>query len=378
MFADLKDEITKAEGIRDDDMYQSGDKVTFQSAIDAAAQSRTNMLATTTDATMQADSLTMANAIVTLQEAETAFINSITPLEPIVNIDFSKGFEPVYTTSEEEQILSGYAIKGAAGQMDFTVNGVGYDEDSQSYLTTGNTYALGFLSGEELLYPDVLRVGNSAATVMLPEAVGDEDVIRVQFDLFVGNLSGKAVYVNLQNENSERVAGFSINRYNGSVEYNEFNDVLTNGGTGLNLLKYVTGVGSSSASNAAIAAESNKSSFDLVVDYKAKTLKGTVTNAKNGTCEGALMPWPAIEDSKIVKFVLGSNYGTEARRCWFDNLKIFKYASQATGPNEQVGIAAVNANIPATGAIYTLSGVQVKGAPAKGLYIKDGKKFVVK
>lgn len=377
-FANLKAEIETAKGIRDDDMNQGGDKKTFQAAIDAAQGVLDNMMANSTDATREADEAAIIQAIETLKAAEETFVNSVPDLVPIVSIDFSKGVEAVYTeaTDETESTLSGFVTKGEAGQMDFILSGFSYNEEEKTYsTTTATTYAMGWLSGEELLFPDVLRVGNTAGTVNLPEAVTDDDVLRVQFDLYVGNLNKCFLNIQLQNAAGERVAGFNINRYNGTVEYNDFNN---DANEGLDLLKYVTGVGSSKASNDAIYVESNKSSFDLIVDYKAQTIQGTVVNGKNGTCTGALMPLSKLDDNKITKFVLSSNYNNADRRCWFDNLVIYKYASTASGVNESVGIAGVKSQNVATGAIYTLSGVQVKGVPAKGLYIKDGKKFVIK
>jgi hypothetical protein len=45
-----------------------------------------------------------------------------------------------------------------------------------------------------------------------------------------------------------------------------------------------------------------------------------------------------ITDTKVARFVLTSNYGANnggnyvGRRCWFDDLKAYKYASKAEGP----------------------------------------------
>ena len=323
IFFDLKDEITKAESIRDDILNQQGDKTTFQAAINAANATRKNILANTTDQTRGSDYHTLFGAIETLKEAEKAFKASVPKLSPIVDINFSNNFEPVYTTipveeGEPEQTLTGYVIKGAAGQMEFSPSIVGFDEETKTYSTTGTTFGIGYLSNDELLCPDMLRVGSGEATVNLG-AVAEDEVLRVQFDLYVGNLINRAVWIDLRNENNERVAGFSLARYSGTVAYNEFNNEAN---TGLDILNYVTGVGS--AGNDAIADEKNKSSFDLIIDYKSKALKGIVTNGTNGTCEGAWIPLPNLEDTKIVKFVLGSTYDNEARRCWFDSLKIVK------------------------------------------------------
>ena len=300
------------------------------------------------------------------------------------DIDFQNPADPtipaVFAEDTSDEAPAAYYIEGKLGKIYFA----GFDEDNN----TATGFALGV--GEE--YPDVLRVGNGDATVYIDEAnqPGDDDCLRVTFDMFFGNLSGKNAGIELQNAAGERVAGFSINRYHGSLAYNDFNSVLTNDGDGLNLLKYVSGVGSSSASNAAIAAASNCSSFDLVIDYHNKTLQGTLNNAKNGICEGKAMPFRTdIEDQKVVKFVLRSNYNNKDRRCWFDNLKISKYAladveediTEKTWADHtdwvDTGVKSIN-NAAADKAIYTLSGVRVTKASKPGMYIQNGKKFVIK
>ena len=106
------------------------------------------------------------------------------------------------------------------------------------------------------------------------------------------------------------------------------------------------------------------------------------------------MPMPESGDNKVTKFVLYAptyNYAP-ARRCWFDNLKIMKYhlsdvaeditetpwASETAFPEHQNadGIQNVNANVM-TNAIYNLNGMRVNKVQ-KGLYIMNGKKYVVK
>ena len=179
------------------------------------------------------------------------------------------------------------------------------------------------------LYTAILLFGNGYAQ--------DADInVLAQFDLYFGNLSGRNAYVDFRNAADQRVAGFSLNRYNGTVAYNEFNDVLEgNGGQGLDIRQYATGVGSSSAANAAICVASNCSQFTLEVDYANKTVKGSLLNGKGQTVEGAPMPFRPdtdIADQLITKFVVGSNYNNNDRMCWFDNLKIEVIQAGATEP----------------------------------------------
>ncbi len=380
VFDDLKAEITKAEILRDDDMNQLGDKATFQLAIDAAKNTLNTTLATTTDATREADETTLNTAISTLQAAEETFKNSVPEMSPIIDIDFSNNFEPVYTITpgEEgepgEEVLSSYAIKGAKGQMDFTLASV-TDNGDGTFANDQTTFALG-CGGAEATNTDVLRVGKGTATVNLIEGdiPTDADVLRVNFDAWFGALVNRNVEIQLQNAAGERVAGFSYSLYNGSVAYNDF---YNQNNEGLNIPAWGQSTGKDA--DAALLADKYMWQFDIIIDYKANTAQANLITSPKGAAQGGLVALTKeLEDNKIAKFVLSSNYDNTGRRSWFDNLKIFKYASQAEGENEQVGITSVNANMQATGAIYTLSGVQVKGVPAKGLYIKDGKKFVIK
>ena len=374
IITDLADAIDAAKKTRNTGAYLTGDRDTYKTAILAALTTLNNVRSTTTDATRVADSTTLGNALETLNAATATFLASVS-IVPFVDIDFSNSF----TEDTSEEAPATYYIEGAKGKMYFGA----YAEDNN----TGTNYALGV--GEE--YMDVLRVGNGTAFVLLSEEnqPGENDAIRVEFDFYHGNLSSKNAGVELQNAAGERVAGFSVNRYNGTIAYNDFNDVLTNGGEGMNILKYASGVGSSSASNAAIAAASNKTTYTLVVDYKNKTLQGTINNAKNGICEGKVMPFRTdIEDQKVVKFALISNYNNKDRRCWFDNLKISKYAlsdieedipdspwAETTEWVDGIKTISIATN---DNAVYTLSGLRLKGAVKPGLYIVNGRKVVIK
>jgi hypothetical protein len=377
----LRDEIAKAELIRDDDMNQGGDKTTFQAAIDAAKNTLSTILTSTTDATREADEATVNTAIETLQAAEETFKNSVPTLVPIVDIDFSNNFEPVYTVTpgaegeEDVTTLTGYTIKGAVGQMDFTTSSV-TDNGDGTFANDQTTFALG-CGGAEATNTDVLRVGKGTATVNLAEAdiPTDNDVLRASFDAWFGGLINRSVDVELQNAAGERVAGFSYCLYGGTCAYNDF---LNAEGKGLN----IAGCGKSTGkdADASLLADKYKWQFDIIIDYKANTAQANLLTSPNkGAVTGDLVALnTTLSDNKIAKFVLRSNYDNTGRRSWFDNLVIYKYASQAEGINQSVGIANVNANVKSTGVIYTLSGMQVKGAPAKGIYIKDGKKFIVK
>lgn len=393
-FTDLANAIDDAKAIRNNSANATGDRALYRTAIVEALNVITTTRATTTDATYEADAATLAQAKEALDAATKAFLASAV-VGPIIDIDFDSevGIEEV--TVDE---TTAYVYNGTKGQMVFSGTPTLYEKDGVKPATTANQFNIGHRSADDadLEVPGVLRVANGTGTVAIAEAdlPTDAEMIQFTFDIYFGKLSGRNTYVELRNAANERVAGFSLNSYNGSVAFNEFNDVLTNGGIGMNLLQYATGVGSSSAANAAIAAANNKSSFELVIDYSNQTVKGIINNAQKGKCEGAEIPFssltsPAITtsgDTKITQFVIGSNYNNVDRRSWFDNLRAVKYnrvefeEDIPDSPWAEIpeGIQSVGVEKGNMGAIYTLSGVKVTNASKPGIYILNGKKFVVK
>ena len=374
---DLRDEIDAAWLKYNDDLNTTGDKATFKAAIDAAQAIVDNVKENSTDATREADEVTLQAGVETLKAAEEAFLATVIPPYEVANIDFSNGFEAIVENSGEEgaeDVVNGYAIKGAKNQMEFTLASVTANEDG-TFANDKTTFALG-CGGAEAVNTDVLRIGKGTATVNFAEGdvPADDDVIRVTFDAWFGALVNRSVNIQLQNAAGERVAGFDYCLYGGTTNYNDFNNAA---GNGLNIAAY--GVSTGKDANAVILADKYKWSFDLIVDYKALALQAMLTTSPKGAANGGRVPMnTTLTDNKIAKFVITSNYDNADRRSWFDNLKIVKYKSQAAGPIVD-GIATVdNAVKPATGAIYNLMGVRLNSKPAKGLYIMDGKKYMAK
>ena len=370
-FTDLADAIDAAKKTRNKGTNATGDRETYRAAILEAINTITSVRNATSDATREADTATLEAALEKLNAATEAFLNSAAT-KPIVDIDFSNGF--VEETDESGTYT--YSIAGNPGKMWFN-NNVELDNTVAS-----TNFALGF-NGE---YNDVLRIGNGNACVFIDEP---GNLLTVSFDVYLGNLTKRFFNFQLVNEAGERVAGLSIDRYNANVAYNDFNDIIgtTNGGTGMDLRQYSTGVGSSSASNAAIVAETNKTHIDLTVDYNTQTLQGTILNGKGQRCEGAAQPFRSgIEDYKIVKLLVGSGYSSNPeRRCWFDNLKITRYTDAPDDFEEDIlespwadAIKSVATDRKADNAIYNLAGQKLSQRPQKGLYIQNGRKFVVK
>lgn len=389
--ADLKTAIDDAIATRDDAMNSSGDKATYQKAINAAQDVYDDIIKNSTDDRRDADINNIGTQITNLADAKTIFLESA-KIPDIINIDFSNQFTPVKDDPDDPELITSYYIEGAVGKMEFP-NAAWVNPDIN--VSTGNDsqFELGFNG----VLQDVLRVGgiaNSYAVVNLAEddIPTDDDVLRVQFDLWYGNLGKGYMEVELQNAAGEHVAGFKMDRYNGKVAYNDFNNVTgvyndpteatLDGGDGMNLRQWATGAGSSSVSDAGICVDANRTSFDLILDYKAQSLIGNLNNGKNGQHDGGAMPMlnvatnPDLTDNKVAKFVINANSyraanaGAQGRRCWFDNLVIKKYKSTAEGSAWTI-IDAPTSSTTASSvpvAYYTISGVQTT-ADQKGIVI---------
>lgn len=358
--ADYNQKVTDAQGVYDDPFFGAGDKATFKTVIDATIAKRIEVLAAANDETIHNDSTVLLAQLETLAKAVETFKASADN-QAIIDIDFSN--------KAEQDAEQNWIIKGAKGEMNF---GAGFSLENN--VDKSMTYALG--CGEEKL--DVLRVGSSDATVAFdPTLIGENDVLRVEFDMWFVRLSGKSVNIDLLNADDQRVAGFQYGAYGNETTYNDFDDADHNG-MFLNLNTSVVG---NTAGDVASCADNNKTSFILQIDYKAQAVQGTTINP-NGTFAGKVIAWPTkvgdveLTSHQIAKFRIGCNYNTyQGRRCWFDNLKAYKYASQAEGP---VGIKTIEnvENAPVKG-IFNLQGQRVEKA-VKGLYIINGKKVIVK
>ena len=361
VIADTQKAIADSKATNDDPMNVNGDHSSYADAIAQAEATLADVIANTNDDKQEADTERLQNVLQDLADATVVFKQSAI-LKPFIDIDFSGAFASE-VDPEDETIITSYYIDGetanypGAGRMVFSnVNNVQTDPTIDE---AGHYWQLGF--GDAFL--DVLRVGggaNSPGTVELgaENIPTDDEILRVEFDLWLGNLSKGYLTVECQNAEGQRLGGFSIDRYNGTVAFNDFNNVTgaandheestANGGSGMNIRQYATGLGSSSVGNAGICTDANKSHFVLIFDYKALALQGTIENGKNGKCEGAEMPMldindATITDNKVAKFVISSNYasansGAQARRCWFDNLQIYKYPSQAEGPHFEYNV----------------------------------------
>ncbi len=242
--------------------------------------------------------------------------------EVLVDIDF-ENTSFVKHEDPEGEVDTYFTLAGKTGEMKFT----SIAEDNA--LGT-NLYELGYRSDAEaeLAYPGILRVGDTSATVDFNAApVNKDEIVRVSFDYYFGNLTGGYAGYYLT-AGQDTICGLFCDMYNSKDTYNTL---------GVDYGGKLTKVGSGAAQNDAIAAESNKSHFEVVLDYGNKTMYCTTTSSKGTatTQEVALNP-----EQKATGFILASNYANTNRRCWFDNLKIESITVGATtGINDVATVA---------------------------------------
>jgi len=390
VITDLGNAIDEAKKTRNNGAYLSGDRETYKAAILAALNTLTTLRATTTDATREADSTTFAQAKETLDAATATFLASVDNA-PIVDIDFSDPADPTmpadFAEDTSEEAPGAYYIEGKAGRIYFQDGAVDMSHGTDIQGTAGHNWALGH--GEELL--DVLRVGSPAASVAIPVELGDNDGLSISFDIWIGYLNKCNTVIELQNAAGQTITKILRNNSNGTSE-------TTFGLTADEINKYMTTRGNSSTSNVAICVDANKTNVTMYINYKDKTQQLTLVNGNAGTFEGKPVALKTEEsedtpfDNKVAKLLISSTYSSQKnndRRSWFDNLKIMKFAladveediTEKTWADHtdwvDTGVKSIN-NAAADKAIYTLSGVRVTKASKPGIYVQNGRKFVVK
>lgn len=228
------------------------------------------------------------------------------PSKVFVDIDFN-------TPAVDNEGL--FTITGAAGTMafsDFVVRTApaGSTQFEQGFQTTA----------EQNDSTGILRVGNGTGTVDAAIApVNASDIIKISFDYYFGALTKGYCGFYVKDAEGNSVTDYYACKYDGAYTSNPM---------GIDLGKY-SHVGSSSASNLAIAAASNATHFDIYLDY------GTQTMYCDYGTNGAVNTTEAVEMTnlnEIAQFVVQSNYSNADRRCWFDNLKIVNMPAAPVAP----------------------------------------------
>ena len=300
--ADLESEITKAENLYKEKLAAAYSADNAQALVDAKA------------------------ALAQLVEDFKAAIKA----EVLVDIDFEgASFQKHEDPSGEADTY--YTLAGKVGEMKFA-------EVADALGTT--LFELGYRASAEVEVDSIgmLRVGGGSATVDFNAApVNSDEIVRVSFDYFFGNLITKSAGYYLT-AGTDTVCGLFCSVYDGKDTYNTL---------GVDYASVLTKVGSGSASNAAIASvASNRSHFEIILDYGTKTMYCTTISGKGTftTAEVALNP-----EQKVTGFILTSDYSNNTdRRCWFDNLKIESISvGAATGISEVAAVAKASKAIKA-------------------------------
>lgn len=329
-------------------MYESGDKATFQAVIASAQALYDEKIVAPFSS---ADSLALVEKKAELEAATVVFQNSIAK-DVIVDVDFGTQDAPATVTAVEatEESDAYWYIDGAKGRMILP----SYSAGVQS-----TQFDLGYNATDSL---GMLRVGNGEAKVAISGApIKNTDIVTIEFDYYFGNLSGKKAGFKVLTEANDTVCGLHCSKYSGNDDLNTL---------GIDYNGKISGVGSSSASNAAISAESNRTHFLVVLDYGAAQMYCTTSGSK-GT---ATTEPVALDTQKIpATFVVYSDYNNNDRRSFFDNLKICNVAAGACD-----GIEDVETVAPAASAVrYNVAGQKV-GKNYKGIVIENGIKSIAK
>lgn len=299
-----------------------------------------------------ADSLALVNEKVALEEMVAAF-KAATPSVNIIDIDFGTQEEPavIVTHEDPEQMYETYyTIDGKKGTIKL------------GNTTGSSSYELGYNGTDSL---GMLRVGKGTATIDVTDAapMKESDIVNVKFDFYIGNLQDRYLGFKLLTEDGDTICGANFAVYASSkprIEFSSFSDLD---------VSLFSRVGSSAAGNAAIAAKSNKTTFDIVLDYGARTMYCSTVSSKGSQITEAI----AIPTLKPLKqLVIYSDYDNAGRRSFMDNIVINNIAADPTAVTEVGSDAAAVKN----DAIYNIAGQRIS-APAKGqIYIKNGEKAV--
>jgi len=337
-------------------------KADLQAAIDKAKATQTAMKAVDYS---EENAAAIVAANEELAAAVDAFKASIpaSAIATIADIDF----ENDATLNEETQL---YSIAGAVGSMEFshfsTTAPVGEDAP----------YEKGFWSNGEQKWKGYIRIGNGTGTVNFDAtdngSMGNS-ILKISCDFFIQGLNNRSVGFYLKDAEDNNISGVDHNYYQGSVTYNPFVETNEEINALMGKVWAKSGGSYNDASPAGVEEETanplQKTNFEVIMDYGTNKMYCTITST-NGTATSKEVEFTGIP----TKYVLQCNYDDKfnTRRPWYDNLKIVRISTDATG------ISFVNADAKAqNGAVYNLAGQKVN-KNFKGVVIKNGKKAIQK
>lgn len=339
--------IANAETTRDSRLYSTATgKDVLTEAVAVAAEEEKNLRSVDYS---DENATAVDDAIAALNEALDVFKATI-PAENITTV--------VDMTS---------ALSAEIGEADYMVysdkeNGF-FNVSSFSEDPNGNTsFGIGYVVNEENMFPTLMRVGNGSANL---DFVAEGDgVLLISFDYYFGNLTTKYAgflvqkAVTTETEEGtktdyETICGLDISKYDGKANLNTF-DIDFNG--------KIDAVGSSSAANDAIAAETNKTHFEVMMDLGTKMMSCTTSGNKGTTASQEI----AFEGAPS-RFVVKSDYNNADRRSFFGNLTIKTVKVDASGVNDVEA-----ATVAKAAAVKTVANGQVIIKTAKGTFNAAG------
>ena len=336
-------------------------KAVLQAAIDKAKNTQAQMKASQYS---QENAAAIVAANAELEEAVSVFTTTIPAncIATIVDIDFEKAVVEEFDLETGNTV---YTNPGAVGSMVLSSFSPQAADNQQ--------FEKGFWDNGEQLWKGYLRVGNGTGTVTFdPTENGSmgTNILKVACDFYIQGLSGRNLGFFLKDAEDNNICGLFRNYYDGKDDTNTFEADMSkvwakSGGSYNN-------ASPADATDSITANPLQKTHFEVIMDYGRKSMYCTISSI-NGTTTSNEVVLEAIP----TQFVLQSNYNNNDRRPWFDNLLIQRITAGATEQFDPSGIDAIKVTPMAEG-IYTLSGQKLKTAPTKGIYIQNGKKFVVK
>ena len=315
----------------------------------------------------------------TVEDLVDSYIPAVQEITNQMNETMTNFYQSGYNAGEEPTIIRSFDFENADA---FTLEDPATDPGAGSYTdetgamaftnlelgtetgSTAITYCNGWLTEGAWANQGSLRVGSGDGTIALEgdDIVSGTDALHVSLDFYYGNLSGKSAGFYLKDAEGTNVAGLWGSKYNGDWLSTAYNPFQIDGN------KDISGVGSSSASNDAIVAETNKTTFDIYIDYGTKTMFCILNNAKQGVINKRFDV--AMENQNpVAAVVLNSNYNNKDRRCWADNILIEKIPLPTPAGYYSVKIAEgiENGKIQVSGSAKAGEEVTIKAIPAEGL-----------
>ncbi len=366
--ATMQKVIDNAEAILRERVYSAATgRTALQTAISEAKRIQSQMK-TSDYSEENVAAIVAANAALT--EAIETFKTTI-PAEAIatlVDIDF----EHAAVMDEETQL---YNITGTTGTMEFT------NFSAETYAINAIAYQQGLWDNDVHQYKGYLRVGNGTGTVTFDPTVDGAtvgtNILKINCDLFLQGLIGRYYGFFIKSEADSTLASFYADYYNNKIHASSTLPV------DLGSLKYGSGFKyANMPPQGATDLEGNpvsgttlaKNSFEVIMDFGEGSVYCTTTSDKGVVTTDKV----AFDKTTPVKFVLQSNYNNNDRRPWFDNLKIQRIKAGEAEPFVPDSIEKIAAAKKADNAVYSITGVKMNGSLKPGLYIINGKKYIVK